>query len=82
MDQAVVMADLERVHWGQKDQFLGKKGLPAGAQRLYIQRLIFLRRGFICFAGSDGPSPSSIAWSHLGTHFTIFTALQWELVID
>ncbi|XP_061464539.1 FAST kinase domain-containing protein 1, mitochondrial isoform X2 [Rhineura floridana] len=38
-DQIVVMADLKRVHWGQDGQFLGRKGLPPGAQRIAVEFL-------------------------------------------
>ncbi|XP_062820826.1 FAST kinase domain-containing protein 1, mitochondrial [Anolis carolinensis] len=32
-------ADLETVHWGQVGQFLGRRGLPPGAQRIAIEFL-------------------------------------------
>ncbi|XP_053120983.1 FAST kinase domain-containing protein 1, mitochondrial isoform X2 [Hemicordylus capensis] len=39
MDQNVILADLERVHWGQDGQLMGKKGLPPGAQRIAVEFL-------------------------------------------
>ncbi|KAJ6660729.1 hypothetical protein lerEdw1_017355 [Lerista edwardsae] len=39
MDQNVVVADLERVHWGLDGQFTGSRGLPPGAQRIAVEFL-------------------------------------------
>ncbi|KAL8183434.1 UNVERIFIED_CONTAM: hypothetical protein K2H54_041135 [Gekko kuhli] len=39
VEQSVVMAELESVHWGQDGQFAGRKGLPLGAQRIAVEFL-------------------------------------------
>nr|XP_056717361.1 FAST kinase domain-containing protein 1, mitochondrial [Euleptes europaea] len=39
VEQNVVMAELETVHWGQDGQFMGRKGLPSGAQRIAVEFL-------------------------------------------
>ncbi|XP_054826784.1 FAST kinase domain-containing protein 1, mitochondrial [Eublepharis macularius] len=39
VEQNVVVAELERVRWGHDGQFVGKKGLPPGAQRIAVEFL-------------------------------------------
>ncbi|XP_060113413.1 FAST kinase domain-containing protein 1, mitochondrial [Heteronotia binoei] len=39
VEQSVVMAELETVHWGQDGHFAGRKGLPPGAQRIAVEFL-------------------------------------------